>query len=111
MYPEDIQSLFDLVQPGTPVLVMNQPVKVGWIDGILFVEVHPTSAQQEQLEAEGSFTPEVPEDLTPRVLNAAKGRAASIDWNAVRAAGIQRLGYPVPITSTLSMTGPVPLAR
>jgi hypothetical protein len=28
----------------------------------------------------------------------------SIDWNAVRAAGIQRLGYPVPVTSPVLMT-------
>jgi L,D-transpeptidase ErfK/SrfK len=105
MYPEDAQLLFELIQPGTPVLVVNQPVKLAWIDGVLFVEVHPTAAQQEQLEVDGSFTPEIPKDLTPRVLNAAKGRAASIDWNAVRAAGIQRLGYPVPVTS------PVPVTR
>ena len=105
MYPEDAQLLFELVEPGTPVLVVNQPVKLAWIDGVLFVEVHPTAAQQEQLEVDGSFTPEIPKDLTPRVLNAAKGRAASIDWNAVRAAGIQRLGYPVPVTS------PVPVTR
>ena len=87
------------------MLVVKQPVKLAWIDGVLFVEVHPTAAQQEQLEVDGSFTPEIPKDLTPRVLKAAKGRAASIDWNAVRAAGIQRLGYPVPVTS------PVPVTR
>ena len=104
MYPEDIQSLFELVQPGTPVLVVNQPVKLGWIDGVLFVEVHPTAAQQEQLEADGSITAEIPQDLTKRVLEATKGRAASIDWNAVRAAGIQRLGYPVPVTSPVLVT-------
>jgi L,D-transpeptidase ErfK/SrfK len=111
MYPEDIQSLFELVQPGTPVLVVNQPVKLGWIDGVLFVEVHPTAAQQEQLEADGSITAEIPQDLTQRVLEAAKGRAVSIDWNAVRAAGIQRLGYPVPVTSSVPVTSPVTVTR
>jgi L,D-transpeptidase ErfK/SrfK len=99
MYPEDVQSLFDLVEPGTSVLVVDQPVKLGWIEGVLFVEVHPTPAQQEQLEADGRFTADIPEDLTPRVLEATKGRSLSIDWNAVRAAGIQRLGYPVPVTT------------
>jgi L,D-transpeptidase ErfK/SrfK len=104
MYPEDVQSLFELVEPGTSVLVVDQPVKLGWIDGVLFVEVHPTPAQQEQLEADGRFTAEIPEDLTPRVLEATKGRMVSIDWNAVRAAGIQRLGYPVPVTSPVLVT-------
>jgi L,D-transpeptidase ErfK/SrfK len=104
MYPEDVQSLFELVEPGTSVLVVNQPVKLGWIDGVLFVEVHPTAAQQEQLEEDGRFTPEIPEDLTPRVIKATSGRDVSIDWNAVRAAGIQRLGYPVPVTSPVLIT-------
>jgi len=41
---------------------------------------------------------EVPDDLERRVLKATKGRNVSIDWDAVRTAGIQRLGYPVPVT-------------
>jgi len=98
MYSQDAEALFELVEPGTPVLVMDEPVKVGWIDDNLFVEVHPTKAQQDQLEEDGSFSVEIPDDLTSRVLEAAKGRGVSIDWNAVRTAGIKRLGYPVPVT-------------
>ena len=85
--------------------VVNQPVKLGWIDGVLFVEVHPTEAQQEQLEADGSFHGRNSEGSDTAGFEATKGRAASIDWNAVRTAGIQRLGYPVPVTS------PVPVTR
>jgi len=98
MYPQDVEALFELVQPGLPVRVVDQAVKLGWIDDTLFVEVHPTEAQQEQLETNGSFTAEIPDDLAPRVREATKGRATVVDWNAVRTAGIQRLGYPVPVT-------------
>ena len=98
MYPQDVEALFELVQPGLSVRVVDQPVKLGWIDDTLFVEVHPTEAQQEQLETNGSFTAEIPDDLAPRVREATKGRATTVDWNAVRTAGIQRLGYPVPVT-------------
>jgi L,D-transpeptidase ErfK/SrfK len=98
MYPWDVDELFELVGPGTPVRVVNEPVKLGWNDDVLFVEVHPTEAQQVQLEADGNFTVEVPDDLEARVLKATKGRNVSIDWDAVRTAGIQRLGYPIPVT-------------
>jgi len=98
MYPQDIEALFDLIQPGVPVRVVDQPVKLGWIGNTLFVEVHPTQAQMEQLEADGSFTPEIPDDLTFRVLEATKGRATVIDWDAVHTAGVRRLGYPVAVT-------------
>jgi len=98
MYPWDVEVLFELVRPGMPVRVVDQPVKLGWIDGVLFVEVHPTGTQQDQLEERGNFDPEFPEDLESKVREAVRGRAAVIDWEAVRTAGIQRLGYPVPVT-------------
>lgn len=41
MYPEDIEALFDRVPIGTPVTFVNQPVKLGWHQEGLFVEVHP----------------------------------------------------------------------
>jgi len=41
MYPEDIEKLFPLVPVGTPVSIVNQPVKVSWFQGSLYIEVHP----------------------------------------------------------------------
>jgi L,D-transpeptidase ErfK/SrfK len=41
MYPEDIEVLFPEVPVGTPVQIVNQPVKVGWLGDTLFIEVHP----------------------------------------------------------------------
>ena len=47
MYPEDIVSMFESVPVDTPVHVVNQPVKSGWRDGVLYVEVHPTAGELE----------------------------------------------------------------
>ncbi len=41
MYPEDIRTLFPILKVGTPVSIVNQPVKVGWYQEALFIEVHP----------------------------------------------------------------------
>ncbi|RPH96793.1 MAG: L,D-transpeptidase [Lysobacterales bacterium] len=41
MYPEDIEQLFPKIAVGTPVHIVNQPVKVGWLRDTLFMEVHP----------------------------------------------------------------------
>ncbi len=41
MLPEDVESLFDSIPVGTPVRIINQPVKVGWQGGRLYLEVHP----------------------------------------------------------------------
>lgn len=41
MYPEDIEELFPLVPVGTKVRIINEPVKIAFVDGELLVEVHP----------------------------------------------------------------------
>jgi L,D-transpeptidase ErfK/SrfK len=41
LYPEDIETLFELVPSRTPVAIVNQPVLAGWRDGELYLEVHP----------------------------------------------------------------------
>lgn len=41
MYPEDIDTLFHMVSEGTPVYIVKQPIKVGWLDNVLYVESHP----------------------------------------------------------------------
>jgi L,D-transpeptidase ErfK/SrfK len=41
MYPEDIEELYDLVAVGTPVYIVKQPIKVGWLDNVLYIEAHP----------------------------------------------------------------------
>lgn len=40
MYPEDIERLFGMVPVGTPVRLVDQPVKVGWLNGALLLEAH-----------------------------------------------------------------------
>jgi L,D-transpeptidase ErfK/SrfK len=41
MYPEDIEKFFPLVKVGTPVNIINQPIKVGWYYDTLYMEVYP----------------------------------------------------------------------
>jgi L,D-transpeptidase ErfK/SrfK len=41
MYPEDIEALFPQVPVGTPVYLVNEPLKLAWIDGRLYLEAHP----------------------------------------------------------------------
>jgi len=52
LYPEDIESLFAQVEVGTRVQIVDQPVKFGWVDGTLFMEVHPPLEE----DAEGIAT-------------------------------------------------------
>jgi L,D-transpeptidase ErfK/SrfK len=48
MYPEDIATLFGEVPVGTKVRIVNEPVKVAWVDGELLLEAHPPIDDQGQ---------------------------------------------------------------
>jgi L,D-transpeptidase ErfK/SrfK len=98
MYPEDAEELYDLVKVGTKVTVVDQPIKLKWVDGALFMEAHPTQLQSDQLEAEGRFEPQLPSKVVDLVLAAAGDHAGRLDWSSVRRATVERRGYPIRIT-------------
>ena len=47
MYPEDIEELYNMVPVGTPVYIVKQQIKVGWLNNKLYVEVHPDLENEE----------------------------------------------------------------
>ena len=99
MYPEDIVTLFEKIPVGTPVTVVDQPIKMGWVDGELFVEAHPTQTQVDMLEIEGRFDQEVPLGILGQVESfAAETGTRTVDWAAVLAAVKERRGYPVRVS-------------
>ncbi len=98
MYPADIASLFRSVADGTEVMVVDQPVKLGWSDGALYLQIHPTQSQADEIEASGTFTPSPLPDLEKKVRAAAGARAAEVDWDTVAYAAKARLGLPLRIT-------------
>ena len=51
MYPEDIEKLFPEIEVGMPVYIVNQPLKVGWLNNSLYIEVYPV-LEGEQLSHE-----------------------------------------------------------
>lgn len=98
MYPEDIAWMYENVPVGTPVATVTQSVKFGRRNGVLYIEVHPTLEQIDQIEDEGAFKPAPIPDYTDTVLLAAGDQIERIDWRAVDRAFAERRGYPIAIT-------------
>jgi len=98
MYPEDVEKLFEMVEVGTKVTVIDQPVKFGWIGNELYMEAHPTQKQSDQLEAEGEFDRRLDSDVVEQVIAAAGEDRGRLDWSGIRRATIERRGYPVRVT-------------
>jgi L,D-transpeptidase ErfK/SrfK len=78
MYPDDVAALFPLIAVGTQVRLINQPVKVAWVDGELMLEAHPPVDAQGQ-----SFEPDI--DQFAEMLRTAVGdTTVAIHWDYAR---------------------------
>lgn len=97
LYPEDIEALFGMAPVNTPVTIVNQPFKVGWRDGRLWVEVHP--ALKEDVVEPPTMT-----DLARLVVEAARQSLVPVDWSAVQQAYLDARGMPVPVTVPGALT-------
>ncbi len=98
LYPEDISWLFEQVPTGTPVTVVHQPVKLGRDgEGALYLEVHPSLIQIDELEETGFATPDPLPDMTDDILFAAGDDIPRLDWAAIDRAMQDRTGLPVRI--------------
>lgn len=92
MLPEDIEVLFERVTVGTPLQILNQPVKVGWQDGVLYVEVHPPLDEDEEAQRNlMRYTLE-------RVYEELEKQPAVLDAKTLRQAVEQRNGIPVAVS-------------
>jgi L,D-transpeptidase ErfK/SrfK len=88
MYPEDVAALFASVPIGTKVWLINEPVKIAYVDGELFIEVHPP------VDSEGQ-TAEPNLELMSQKLRGALGTdTAAIHWGFAREALQAATGMP-----------------
>jgi len=97
LYPEDIELVYPTIMVGTQVTTVSQAVKLGWHQGGLYLEVHRTRAQLNELGRLGHFTPSPAPDIKDRILAVAGEAANAVDWALVVATAQRRLGYQVRI--------------
>jgi L,D-transpeptidase ErfK/SrfK len=98
LYPEDILPLFEQVEIATPVRVINEPVKLGWLDGRLFIEAHPPLSQKSETPPEEAFQSTPSPELEARISELAGDASGEVDWEGVAAALRERRGVPLAVT-------------
>jgi L,D-transpeptidase ErfK/SrfK len=88
MYPEDVAALFPLVPVGTKVRLINEPVKVAWVQGQLLLEVHPP------VDAEGQSVDPDLQVLEPLLDQELGNDTAAIHWDLARETLAAATGLP-----------------
>jgi L,D-transpeptidase ErfK/SrfK len=88
MYPEDIEALFYKVPVGTPLQVVHIPVKAGWEDGKLYVELH------KPLDGYPAQKVEVKPVIMEAVNAGPKSGTPVVDWDLVEKLSRHHPGIP-----------------
>ncbi|WAK01944.1 L,D-transpeptidase family protein [Methylobacter sp. YRD-M1] len=111
MYPEDIEELYPEIETGMPVSIVNQPVKVGWHQDTLYIEVHPTMAETEAEDENGTIPKQTEKKYLARLELALKlierannNQMPVLDGAALKKALQMHNGIPVAIYKRPPMT-------
>jgi L,D-transpeptidase ErfK/SrfK len=82
LYPENIKQLYDAVEVGTPVTIIDQPFKAGWMGNTLYFQaVEPL--REDRMQWLGNYKP-----IYTRVIQEAikkTDQPVDIDWKKVQA--------------------------
>ncbi|MFP4313041.1 MAG: L,D-transpeptidase family protein [Alphaproteobacteria bacterium] len=98
LYPENITQLFEMVPTGTKVTVVDQPVKLAWIEDVLYMEAHPDLEQAIQMEETGQvYSAKLRNEDMDLIIKAAGEHKDRLHWATIRNEIRNRTGMPVMI--------------
>jgi L,D-transpeptidase ErfK/SrfK len=82
LYPEDIEKVFAMVGPGTPVRVVNQPFVFGWHQDQLYLQAFDV-LEDDKRDWKKSQPKLLSKTLTKRIQEQMKARGEEVDWERV----------------------------
>lgn len=107
MYDDHIAWVFRNVPVGAHVMSVNQPIKMAWLNGDLYLEAEPNDIQIDEIEYQNrQITIDVPNGALNKIRAKAGDQADRIDWEKVRNTLVVRSGIPVKITRPAPKTKP-----
>ena len=95
MYPEHVAALYEMAKSGTPVTLVHQRVKAGWMGEDLYLEVHPN------IDVPGEDARPGMTEVVRSLIGATRdGELPSyVDWDRVEEARSTANGIPVAVAS------------
>ncbi len=102
MYPEHIEELFPLIANGTEVTVIDEPIKIGWLNKELYITAFASRMQKDTIDLGKSVkhfkNAKSIELAKNNLIKISKDYEVQIDWTAVDSALKEYRGIPVRIS-------------
>lgn len=88
LFPEDIEDFFQHVPQGTPVQIINEPFKVGWHNGKLYLEAH-APLKEDNTDAGEDLTP-----MMKQIYSALRYQEIDVNWQRATMIALEHSGIP-----------------
>jgi L,D-transpeptidase ErfK/SrfK len=96
MYPENIEELFPIIPVHTMVQLVNQPIKLGWLNKTLFLEVHPL------MDEDVEKNQDLQSMAYAMIFDEIENKDAILDIPSIKRALREKNGIPIAITTFVS---------
>ena len=100
LYPEDIESFFNMIPVGTQVRVVNQPFLFGWHDGRLVLQAY-TVLEDDPRDWSKAQKSLLAKSMSPRLQKLMKDSNVTADWDAISAVAHKPRGVAVPVAGVV----------
>ncbi|MGA0019006.1 MAG: L,D-transpeptidase family protein [Steroidobacteraceae bacterium] len=101
LFPEDVEFLYDMIKPGIPVTVVNQPFVFGWHRGELFMQAYDV-LEDDARDWRGAQRKLLSRTLAGRLRKELAATGTEIDWQAVGQLSRTPRGIAVPVSKRLT---------
>lgn len=108
MYPEDIAQLFSRVSVGTSVRAIDEPAAAAWIGDDLYLAVHPSAKQVQQIDLEQPVASDPERGVAGLVRIVAGPYQGNVDWAAVARIAQERTGMPTRVAARSAYVAQAP---
>ena len=97
LFPEDVEFLYDMIKPGIPVTVVNQPFVFGWHRGELYMQAFDV-LEDDPRNWQGAQRKLLSRNLAGRLRKELAAAGVDIDWQAVGQLSKSPRGIAVPVS-------------
>lgn len=101
LHAQDIEQLFNLVEKGTPVTILNETSRAGWLGDKLYLKAHIPLRLEGLDEESKAFQVNSARKAIHRAM---KGRSVRVDWKKIKQVLLEANGIPTEVGEAIPMS-------
>ncbi len=100
LYPQDIEQLYHLVEKKTPVTIINEITRAGWLNDKLYLKAQIPLSLEGLDEASQAYQND---SARKAIYQAMKGKSARVNWRKINQVLLEADGVPHEIGEAITM--------